>query len=141
MKELVYVFYGRGGYLSTAKTVFDGETQMRFLIKPHTYEMKLSDEVIRSSSCEEYRITVSNKGAVCFHDREDNVLAEVEETQTAFAEARFQWRQDLLTVNFGHMETVDNYPNCDGEYDRWDEVWRTERSVAYQTKEKRIEVK
>ena len=38
---------------------------------------------------------------------------------------------DGLRVSFAVTKTVDNYPNCDGEHDRWDEIEVERISINY----------
>ncbi len=135
MKEYVFTFQRNNYYMSSLENTasFNGETQVRLIIEPHEYELKLSDEVLRSSSCKGYTIEISNKGGVCVFDEEGNLLVKSEETQNDFREFRFEWKQDFLTLRFGHKETVDNYPNCDGESDRWDTRWFTDYEVKFDT--------
>lgn len=133
MKEVVYTFDSRGCYLPDKKAVFGTDTHIRLIIKPHDFELKISDEILRSSSCKGYIIEVSCTGDAHFYDYENNLLEKASGTEKKFAEVRFAWRQDLLQLDFGHMETVDNYPNCDGEYDRWSEEWVAEYGVNLNT--------
>lgn len=133
MKEVVYTFDSRGCYLPDKKAAFENESHIRLVIKPHDFELKISDEILRSSSCKGYVIEVSRTGDTHFYDYENNLLVTASGTEKEFAEVRFSWQQDLLTLDFGHMETVDNYPNCDGEYDRWSEKWVPEYGVNLNT--------
>lgn len=129
MKEILYTFQTRGGYLPDTPAVFGEETQLRLTVAPHEFELKLSGQVLRSSSFRGCGIEVSSAGAVCFRDSENVLLARLPETGRKFAEVRLIWSQDRLSLEFGQEETVDNYPNCDGEYDRWSEKWVAEYTV------------
>ena len=131
MKEIIYCFDRRGCYVPEETAEFKNDTQLRLIIEPHTFEMKISGEVIRSSFCEGYKIEVSQKGAARFLDQEDNLLAATEETEKAFVQVRFLWKQDQLRLQFGRMASVDYYPNCDGEHDRWGTEWVTEYEVRF----------
>lgn len=138
MKEIIYTFDNRGCYISDKTAMFEAQSHIRLIIKPHEFELKISDEIIRSSSCKGYIVDVSYKGEVCFYDFEKNLLAKASETQMEFAEVRCSWKSDLLSLEFGRVETVDYYPNCDGEYDRWGKEWVAQYSVTLETKNNSI---
>lgn len=140
MKEVVYTFDNRGCYLPDEKAVFETETHMRLIIKPHDFELKVSDEVLRKSCCDGYVIEVSRKGEVRFYDNDRNLLDAVDETQKEFAQVEFSWKQNQLCLNFGYMATVDYYPDCDGEYDRWGTEWISEYKIVYDTVNNKAEI-
>lgn len=140
MKEIVYTFDRRGCYLPDRKAIFAEETHLRLVVKPHTFEMKLSDEVIRSSSCPGYVIEASRAGEVRFFDEDGTLLASVPESPKEYAQIELSWQQDVLSLQFGCTETVDNYPNCDGESDRWSTEWITQRTVTLNLQENTAEV-
>ncbi len=131
MKELVFTFYRYGYFMNSLKATdaFRDESHLRLIIKPAEYELKVSGDVLTKASCKGYIIEISHKGEVCFYDYENKLLARSDETEKQFKEFGFQWSADVLTVSFGHEETVDNYPNCDGEYDRWSTEWVTDYQV------------
>lgn len=131
MKEVIYTFDNRGCYLPDKKAVFEADTHMRLIINPHEFELKISDDVLRKSSCDGYVIEVSRKGEVCFYDNERNLLDTVTETQKEFVQVEFLWKQNQLCLNFGHTATVDYYPDCDGEYDRWGTEWISEYEIIF----------
>ncbi len=142
MKEFVYRFFRYGYFLDGQKSSapFGQETAALLVIEPQEYELKISGETLRKASCTGYRIEITNKGAARFCDYQNNLLAELAETQKEFREFDFQWSENRLRVCFGHMETVDNYPNCDGEYDRWSTRWVKEYEVALDTATNQTEV-
>ena len=140
MKEIIYTFQNLGGYVPAEAVRFQEESCLRLIIEPHDFEMKISGEVIRSSNCKGYKIEVSRQGAVRFFDYADHLLAATEETEKTFPQVRFLWKQDWLQLQFGCVETVDNYPNCDGEYDRWSEEWVTQRLVVLNLKDNMVEI-
>ncbi len=125
MKEFVYSFYRYGYFLENSKSnaAFDDEKTVKLIIKPTEYELKISDEVLKKASCKGYIIEITNKGAVRFCDVDNTLIAELNGADTEFKEFNFEWFEDKLRVCFGQTETVDNYPNCDGEYDRWSTTW------------------
>lgn len=138
MKEVIYTFNNRGCYMPDKAVTFEKESHIRLIIEPHEFELKISDEIIRSSSCKGYIIEASHKGEVFFYDYEKNLLAKANETQMQFEEIRFSWEQNILSLDFGRIETVDYYPNCDGEYDRWGKKWVTQHLVTLETKNNSI---
>ena len=140
MKEIIYSFDNRGCYLPDKLETFSDDNVLKLIVKPHEFELKISDEVLRSSVCKGYFIEISNKGKVSFYDYENNLIATVDETQTEYSQFRFSWKQNLLCLNFGHVDTVDYYPNCDGEHDRWGTEWISEYEVRLNTLTNQAEV-
>jgi len=140
VKEYVYEFVRYGYFLKDAgqSTSFAQEPQARLIIEPQEYELKLSGEVLTKASCKGYTIEITDMGAARFFDWEGNLIASSEPTRKAFREFRFEWKQDGLRVIFGHKETQDNYPNCDGESDRWSTVWVADYGVALDTDTLRV---
>ncbi len=133
MKQILYTFHIRGGYEPDQTTEFGSETKLKLIVEPHTYEMRISNEVISSSSCKGYSIEVSRNGEVKFYDSENQLLTSVAQTEKEYAEIRLKWKQDQLVLCFGRLQTVDYYPHCDGEYDRWGSEWVTEYAVRLNT--------
>lgn len=133
MKEIIYTFNNRGCYLPDKSEAFEAENKIRLVIKPHEFELKVSDEVLRSTSCEGYVIEASRKGEVTFYDYSNNLLAKTEATQKEYSEFRLSWKQNSFCLSFGSLQTVDYYPNCDGESDRWGTEWVTECEVVFDT--------
>jgi len=141
MKEIVCTFDARGCYLADKRAVFGEETHIKFIVKPHSFDLKIAGETIRSSSCAGYLVEVSHTGEVVFCDYEGNTLAKANAAPATFVEAKLLWSPDALSVDFGHVETVDYYPHCDGEHDRWGEEWITERSVSLSPENHAVEIK
>ncbi len=135
MKEYTYSFQHDNYYLSSLKKTesFGNEANVKLIIAPHEYEIKISDEVLKSSSCRGYIIEISSKGAASYFDNDGLLICKSEETQNDFREFGVEWKQGILILRFGHTETVDNYPNCDGEYDRWDTRWVAEYEIKIDT--------
>ena len=135
MKEFVYKFYRYGYFLEDASSTapFGEEKQLCLVIEPQEYELKLSGEVLRKASCPGYRIQITDCGAVRFCDYQNNLLAELEGTERQYPEFGFEWTSDALKVSFGHVETEDRYPDCDGESDRWRKVRIIERKAVLLT--------
>ena len=121
-------------------TTFGANTHMKLMIKPHDFEFEVSGEVLRRSDCCGYTMVVSRKGEVCFYDTDFNLLAKAEESHCEYKEVAFKWSQNCLSLSFGQRQTVDYYPNCDGEYDRWGTEWVSQRTVTLNLKNNSIEV-
>ena len=141
MREIVYKYSTLGAYHTDANTAFGDDTQMEVVVEPHDFSIKLSGEVLRSSSCPGCTARVSRDGEVIFYDGADNVIGRVEKGEDVYPEFRLEWKQDFVTILFGRMVEVDNYPNCDGEYDRWSTAWQTRRTVTLNLKDNTVEVK
>ena len=68
---------------------------------------------------------IDAKGVVEFYDLDDNLLAtacvpKVTGGKEKYMDAAVKAAGDKLFVIFPLYEWIDNYPNCDGESDRWD---------------------
>lgn len=140
MKEIIYSFYNRGCYLPDKSETFSDDNVLKLIVKPHEFELKISEDVLRSSACKGYIIEISNKGKVSFYDYENNLIATVDETQTEYSQFRFSWNQNQLCVDYGCVQTVDYYPNCDGEHDRWGSEWVSEYKVTLDTNSEKAEI-
>lgn len=86
--------------------------------------------MLRSTSFGGCTVVVSRTGETLFYDADGSLLASVAGVEGSFSEVRLQWKSEELTIQFGHMEEVDNYPNCDGEHDRWSSRWVADRTVT-----------
>ncbi len=76
---------------------------------------------------------IEAKGSVEFYDINDELIAvgklpPVEDGKEVYEEVSFKAEGNLITLSFPVYEWIDNYPNCDGEHDRWDT-----RIVGYNT--------
>lgn len=116
--------------MADQKAVFGNENQLRLVIKEHEFELKLSNEILRSSSCKGYAVEVTSNAQATFYDSNGNLIAKNNGVDGSFAQVEVAWSQDKLSLNFGRVTTIDNYPNCDGEYDRYSEKWVTEHTVT-----------
>lgn len=133
MREIIYQFNSLGAYQTEQNTVFGSDTHLKLVIEPHEFSIAVGGEVLRNSSCEGFVIDVTEAGAVRICDAENRILASAEGTNRKFRQVEFVWRQELLQLNFGSVQTVDYYPNCDGEHDRWGTEWVTEYAVRFDT--------
>ena len=72
-------------------------------------------------------VSVEAKGEVKFSDEKGNLLVsanlpEIEEGRGVYENICCKADGDVITLEFPIVKWIDNYPNCDGEYDRWDSV-------------------
>jgi hypothetical protein len=140
VKEITYTFNNLGCYLPDQTPSFGAEKHLKLIVKPHQFELKLSNEVLRSSKCDGYIIEVSHRGGVRFYDKENTLLTETAETENEFAQVGLSLKQDKLLLSFGQEETVDHYPNCDGEHDRYSTKWVSMYEVSLDTVKNKAEV-
>ena len=133
MREIVYEFHRLGGYHTADSTRFGDDTQLKIVVKPHDFSLSLGGDTLRKSTCAGYEIQVSNKGGAAFYDDAQTLLASVPEQERSFRAVILCWQQDTLTLQFGETVTVDNYPNCDGESDRWSEQWVSRYEITFST--------
>lgn len=133
MKTYTYTFQRFGYFLSSGSDTgsFDQEDSVLLILEPVEYQLELSGDVLQKASCPGYQICISKKGGAQISDRQGATLAVFPETETCFRQFRLQWKEDTVQLLFGHTEQVDNYPNCDGESDRWTSRWITEHTVVY----------
>lgn len=92
---------------------------------------------------EETIALVYAEGRVGFFDRDGNSLAEGKvESQTGgrevYEEVVCEADETALTLRFPIVKWIDNYPNCDGENDRWDSVIIGYNTLTYDRKNKTI---
>ena len=128
MREAVFS-YGRGNYYLAdgGNTVeFGEEKQVCLVMEPCDYELKLSGETLRKDVCQGYRVEVTHKGGVQIFGQDGRLLIRETEGTAEYEGIRLDWSDGALTLQFGHWETVDRYPNCDGEFDRWSKHWAVE---------------
>ncbi len=130
MKEIVYRFNTLGAYEAEEPAAFGEEALLNLIVEPHDFSIAVGREVLRQSSCKGYQIEVSRKGAIVLRNAEGTEICRKEGQDRDYREVRLLWKQGFLSLQFGQVEYIDNYPNCDGEHDRWDERWRTEYEVT-----------
>ena len=135
MKEILYKYNNSGMYTNECDTSFGSETQMKIIAEPHEFSISISGDVLRSSSFDGCIAVVSCDGEAAFYDNDNNLICKSDKGNCCYKEARFQWKQGSVSILFGHVETVDYYPNCDGEHDRWGEEWITDRKVTLDLQE------
>ena len=78
-------------------------------------------------------LQADNNGNAIFFDLEGYELykARAEYEGKAFRWIYFHVSKNTLSVSFTVTKLVDNYPHCDGEYDRWDEIVVKKIPITY----------
>ena len=76
---------------------------------------------------EETVACVYAEGRVEFFDTDGNLISQGKvESQTGgrevYEEVVCEADENCITLKFPIVKWIDNYPNCDGEHDRWDSV-------------------
>lgn len=140
MKEILYKYNNSGSYFTDGDTSFGDESIMKLIIEPHKFSITVGDEVLRSTSFDGCTILVYNNGKVCFYNKNDEILGKADGCDKLYKEINFVWKQDCIFVLFGQTETVDYYPNCDGEYDRYGTEWVTKRSVSLNLEDNNLKI-
>lgn len=82
---------------------------------------------------EQITAVVQAKGSVEFFDGEGGLVAAgsvsaMEDGREVYEDICCQVEDGCIVLQFPTYKWIDNYPNCDGEYDRWDKIvtgWRT----------------
>ncbi len=74
---------------------------------------------------EKIAAVIQAKGSVEFFNMNDERVADgkvpaVESGKEVYVEVCCQVKENLLILKFPIYQWIDNYPNCDGEHDRWD---------------------
>ena len=106
-------------------TFYNGEVQYSSLYRlPNFYGTVEDTELFLEN--EKISLTVTKTGNVVFADEGGSVIAETAvepKTRKNIHEDAFLRVQDgKLYLYFSIMDYEDNYPNCDGESDRWTSV-------------------
>lgn len=130
MKEIRYAYQTLGGYQTQDSTKFENNEPLKLILEPHDFSLTLSGEVLRSSSFAGCSMIVSPAGGVVFYDHSYTEIARADNGDKSYQEARVEWNPEMLSVQFGSVEEIDNYPNCDGESDRYDYKWIRYRTVS-----------
>ena len=86
---------------------------------------------------------IDAKGSVKFYDTDENLLDEGSvPSQTGGREVYEEIYPKLdgksITLSFPVYEWIDNYPNCDGEHDRWSTKTIGYESLTFDLLEKKI---
>lgn len=133
MKEYLYQFDRYDYFLDSMKKGdgFGGEEKVCLILAPYDYELKLSGEILNKASGKGYRAEITKGGAVSLFEEEGTLLCQIGEGEGRYAEFRVEKKEKKILILFGHTETVDHYPNCDGESDRYSIKWIAERGVQF----------
>lgn len=141
MREILYKYHNRGMYETEDNTCFAGEIQVKIIAEPHDFSLKIGEDVLRSTAFGGCMAVVSDAGEVVFYDNKDNELGRAERSEESYEEVRFEWKENTVIIQFGRTVLVDNYPNCDGEYDRWDKRFKVGRTVTLNLANNLVEIK
>lgn len=141
MKEVLYKYSNRGIYLTEDDTSFGEDFQIKIVAEPHYFSLAISGDILRNTSFGVCTAVVSCDGEVVFYDNDNNIICHAEKGEGCYKKIDFKWKQESISILFGHIETVDYYPNCDGESDRWGTEWVTERTVTLNLEDNSIQVK
>lgn len=129
MREVVYKYNSRGCYEAIDKADFGNDKQLKIVVEPHSFSIAVGGEILRSSEFEGCSALASRNGAVEFYNQSGEIIKQVAKGDGQYDAVRLEWDKGALALQFGHIETVDNYPNCDGEHDRWSTEWVIDRRV------------
>ena len=141
MREILYKFDARGVYLTADDTVFGDDSELKLIAEPHDFSLTLGGDALRQTAFDGCTVVVSCEGAAVFYGSDGNEIARVDKGDGCFKEARLSWESGRVSVEFGQIHYIDNYPNCDGEHDRWDEVRKVLRRVTLDLGDCSVEVK
>ena len=86
---------------------------------------------------------IEAKGSVEFYNTADELLAKGDVTENSggrevYEEVFASVDDRAITLKFPIYEWIDNYPNCDGEHDRWDSRKIGENVLIFDYKENKI---
>lgn len=86
---------------------------------------------------------IEAEGKVEFLDAEDNVLAAADVAEQTGGKEKYTdimcgVEDNLIILKFPIVEWIDNYPNCDGEHDRWDSRTIGYNELSFDYKESKI---
>lgn len=129
MRKIIYEYHNRGMYVTSDDTCFGDDKQVEILVNPHDFSISVSGKVLRSTSCDGYKIIVSNQGKTAFYNNEGDLVGQAEESNKSYEEVRVFFEDNTLSVQFGFVDVIDHYPNCDGEHDRYSHRWTPERKI------------
>lgn len=79
---------------------------------------------------EGYSIQAEADGSVRVYGPQNGLLGAVGPCGGPYRQVSATLEPQTLKVWFLHRETVDHYPDCDGEYDRWSERLVEDRVIA-----------
>ena len=140
MRKILYKFHNSGMYATEDDTVFGSSDTLVLTVEPHEFSIAVGGEVLRSSCCGGYEIEATREGKTAFSAADGTPLARTEKGEGSYQQVRLVWNPAYLQVQFGQIQTVDYYPHCDGEYDRWGKEWVSQRTVTLNLTDNSLEV-
>lgn len=95
---------------------------------------------------EQIAAKIEAEGKVEFLDAEDNVIAAADVAEQTGGKGKYTdilcgVEGDAIVLKFPIVEWIDNYPNCDGEHDRWDSRTIGYNEMIFDLNTNKIEVK
>ncbi len=141
MREILYKYNNRGLYQTDDNSRFGNDDKLRIVVEPHSFSLTVGGELLRKTFFEGCAIDVSNNGEAVFYDNNNQIIGKAVKSDASYEKVLFSWEEKSLVVMFGKTVLVDYYPNCDGEYDRWGEEWKTERTITMKLEDNSIDVK
>lgn len=94
---------------------------------------------------EDYHIYVEIEadGHIVYKDTSDSIISTYEietpeDGKRKYTDIRCICRDGILGLYFPIVKWIDNYPNCDGEHDRWDTIKVAEIQVLHNLDTKEI---
>ena len=86
---------------------------------------------------------VDAKGIATFKDIDNVVLGTCyitreESGKAVYESVMLKAEGDVITISFPVCEWIDNYPNCDGEHDRWDSRIIDYLDIRFDVKEQEV---
>lgn len=140
MKEIIYKYNNLGLYETDDDTSFGEHEQIRIIMEAHDFSLQIGNEVLRASKSDRYIITVSKNGEAFFCDENGSLLAHSEKGNDTYRKVVLVWEKGIISIQFGYVDTVDYYPNCDGESDRWGYIWTPQHAVELDCKDNSIKI-
>ena len=131
MKEIKVTYDRRGVYVPNTPILFGAEDVLELVVEEHAFELNLSGEVLREAACPGYRFAVGSDGSVCASDAREMLLAKTDGDGRSFSAVCISGGTGGFVFSFGQTVTVDHYPNCDGESDRYSTTFETQRKVHF----------
>jgi len=82
---------------------------------------------------------IEAQGHIDFYDLADNLLASLDVQnqdggREVYQDVHCNVEDNFIIIKFPIYEWIDNYPHCDGEYDRWDTRIIGYHRVCFDTK-------
>ncbi len=140
MRQVVYKYNSLGVYQTEDRCTFGRDEWLELVVEPHSFSLAIGGDILRKTSLAGYTVEVSCRGETIFYDEEHRVIGRADKTEHCYEAVLFRWTVGRLCVQFGYTDTVDYYPYCDGESDRWGEEWIVEREVIWDIDANRVVV-